>query len=126
MWIFVHILSSRTNLRGVERAEKQVVIQLLSQGIPIKVIVEKMNIPMTTVCEWAKVVRKEKQKISGHYEKTDTIHSFIKNSEAKISNIVSAYMSAEVTDEEWFEVESRINAELQKLVDKTLENINAK
>ena len=111
-------------MRGVERAEKQVVIQLLSQGIPIKVIVEKMNIPMTTVCEWAKIVRKEKQKISGHYEKTDTIHSFIKNSEAKISNIVSAYMSAEVTDEEWFEVESRINAELQKLVDKTLENIN--
>lgn len=111
-------------MRGVEREERKVVTQLLSQGIPINVIVKQMNIPMTTVCEWAKALRKEQRsKGIGTLTKTDTICAYVRNTETKISNIVSQYVDANITDDQWFEVEQKMNEELHHLVDLTIDNL---
>ena len=111
-------------MRGVEREERKVVTQLLSKGVPINVIVKQMNIPMTTVCEWAKALKRE-QRSKGVYTltKTDTICGYIRNTETKISNIVAKYINDDITDDEWFEVEQKMNKELHHLVDLSIENL---
>ena len=108
-------------MRGVEREERKIVTKLLSQGIPISVIVKQMNLPMTTVCEWAKALKRE-QRAKGAYTltKTDTICGYIRNTETKISNVVSKYVDANITDDQWFEVEQKMNEELHHLIDLTI------
>lgn len=111
-------------MRGVEREERKVVTQLLKQGIPINEIVKSMGIPMTTVCEWAKALRKEQRAQGlGVLTKTDTICGYIRATETKISNIVAQYINADITDDEWFEVEQKMNEELHNLIDLAIDNL---
>lgn len=113
-------------MRGIEREERIEVTDLLRHGVPPSTIVKQLGIPFSTVCEWAKDVKKELKQTNQIpvYEKTDYVNSLIKDTEAKISNHVACYIIPNITDAEWFEIEKAINKELSTLVNKTIKRLN--
>lgn len=113
-------------MRGIEREERIEVTNLLRQGVPPSTIVKELGLPMSTVCEWAKTVRKELKKTNQipTFEKTDYINSLIKEAEVKITNSISFIISPEISDAQWFDVEKNINHELSSLVNKTITRLN--
>lgn len=113
-------------MRGIEREERIEVTDLLRQGVPPSTIVKELGFPMSTVCEWAKDVKKELKKSNKlpTFEKTDFINSLIKETEAKVSKSISLIVSPEISDEEWFEVEKEVNKSLNTLVNKIIQRLN--
>lgn len=113
-------------MRGIEREERLEVTDLLRKGVPPSTIVKELGLPMSTVFEWSKDVKKElkKTKQIPVFEKNEYINSLIKDAEIKISNSIAMVTAPEITDGQWFEVEKTINTELNKLVNKTIERLN--
>lgn len=113
-------------MRGIEREERIEVTNLLRQGVPPSTIVKELGLPMSTVCEWAKEVKKELKKSNQipTFEKTDYVNSLIKDTEIKITNSISFVITPDISDAQWFEVEKNINKELSALVNKTIQRLN--
>lgn len=107
--------------RGIERECKFEVINLLEQGVRAKDISEKLNLPLSTVCEWKQQLdRKKRQQntvANNEYKRPLSVDAIVQATEIKISNLVSPYITPDVTDVQWFSVEDSIRKILTKMSD---------
>jgi len=107
-------------MRGIERHDRDIAVQRLKNGEAPVVISKEMNIPLSTVTTWLKILRKEDGiKIPSSCERVKRIlyAKLVNNTEARIMQIIGPYLSRNITDNEWLNLEKNLTEEIKNLID---------
>ena len=108
-------------MRGVERRDRDLAIQRLKNGEAPVIISREMDIPLSTVTTWLKILRKDEGiNIPSSCERVKRIlYARVANTaEAKIMQIIGPYLSRNISDEEWLQLEKNLTEEIKNLIDR--------
>lgn len=110
-------------MRGVRRDDRELVEQLLRDGVaPVKISKEH-GIPLSTITTWLKVLRKEKkEKISFSSKRVGAIYTAksANSGEARIMNIILPFVDEEISDSDFMKLENLISKELKQIASELL------
>lgn len=113
-------------MRGVERDEKKEVVYLLKTGVAPSVIAKEQNIPLSTVTSWFKEVKKDTQPNQSRVKYETDINAALQKSEANIALAISNVAADDISDKDWFKLQSIIHKELHNVMDITVARLKTR
>ena len=116
-------------MRGMNRTEREDVVDMLSKGIKPADISKQFDIPLSTITTWNKDVRAERKargelhpdEKSRHRERMKLVAKILNDAEAKITTAISEVINPNISDQKWMEVQQAIVNVLKDLAMKTAE-----
>jgi IS30 family transposase len=107
-------------VRGIKREiEKEKVEDLLREGVPPAEISRKLNIPLSTITTWLKSLREDNQEIIAC--SSSTVYSvfiakMVNKAEAELTNIITPYITVDISDDDWMDLGERIADYIKNLI----------
>ena len=110
-------------MRGIKRYDKDIALAKLREGKSPVQVSKQLKIPLSTITTW---LNNERKKQASAFLRADNRIQAIANAdsvntaEANIVNIITPYLTYDISDSEWMNVQTRISNELKKMAFKLL------
>lgn len=102
--------------RGQIHPYKEIIVEQLKQGVPSSRLSVKYGVAMSTITTWIKELPSDAIPSKFQYRnKQISVMRRVNQSEAKIIDLISDYVVCDISDEEWDELQEKIQRELISL-----------